>query len=167
MTPRFVARSMRATVPLMNTAAAAPAALAPAVAALEAAGFRAIEIDALGVTVDLTRAGEALREYAVRVATEAGAVLVDMGVGGLFLIEAAEDLELEAPAEVAPAARVIQMGTDKGRGTVVELKRSFGLDLAAVKWDERTCVDWVAVADLTVTTPAPPVEAAPARRRAA
>lgn len=67
-----------------------------------------------------------------------------------------------APAAL-PDARVIQMGTSKGRGTVVAVKRSIGTDMAAVQWDDRSplLVDWVAAADLTVTTPAPTAEATP------
>lgn len=62
---------------------------APALTALRAAGFRAITEDALGDTVDLTRHGAEMRTYATRVAAKAGATLVDMGVGGLFLVEVA------------------------------------------------------------------------------
>lgn len=162
MTPLFCSVPHACYSSLMNTTTTtAPAALAPAVAALEAAGFRAIEADALGVSVDLTRADKVMREYATRVATEAGAVLVDMGVGGLFLIE---PVEAEVPAEIEPAARVIEAGSGNGRGTVVEVKRSLGADYAAVQWDAAPvgAVDWRPAYNLLRTGTAPRNELTPA-----
>ena len=57
----------------------------------------------------------------------------------------------DQPTTATTHDRVIEMGTDHGRGTVVEITSKLGADYAAVRWDDRaSLVDWVPVSALTV-----------------
>lgn len=70
----------------------------------------------------------------------------------LHQIVAATRVKATIPAAAAVGARVIELGSAKGRGTIADLRTTVGIDMAAVQWDNATAghVDWRPVADLTV-----------------